>query len=147
MERDAAPESKDSFVRWQAVLREQLSYAVNLFLTFATASLAYSLIPLRDKDFTPVGRAQCLFWFGVLSLLTSVLCGLVCVVSRLLDFRGTAQRARKKQELVAPGATWDWVGLLGKTTWFLFWTQFGSFALGAIGLGLSLFLTFGHRLL
>src|SRR3954463_5083680 len=31
MLKETAPESKESFVRWQAILREQLSYAVNLF--------------------------------------------------------------------------------------------------------------------
>jgi hypothetical protein len=53
------------FVRWQVILREQLSYAINLFLAFSVATLGYSLNLLRDQAFAPpVGRTLCLFWFS-----------------------------------------------------------------------------------
>jgi hypothetical protein len=132
-----SPDTKDTYHRWQAALREQLSYAVNLFLTFATAFLGYSLVLLRDDKFVPVGWARRLFWIGAIVLSVSVFTGLGCVVTRLNDFRGAARNAGQK-DLYFP--------ILGKTTWFLFYVQFGSFAVGGITLGLSLLLTYARRL-
>jgi hypothetical protein len=54
------PHSEGSFVRWQAIALVQLGYAVNLILSFATASLGFALTLPRIRDMRPaVGARVC----------------------------------------------------------------------------------------
>jgi hypothetical protein len=44
--------SEGSFVRWQGIAVNQLGFANNLFLTFATASLGFTLTLVTDEAVT-----------------------------------------------------------------------------------------------
>lgn len=141
-----AGESRESFIRWQAILREQLGYAVNLIFTFSTASLGYSLVLLKDTGLVPVGLARSLFWCAVALFSLSVAMGTVGVVTRLNDFRGTAARARARLDELPPGRSREFLVKLGKATWWCFYVQIAAFTFGALALGVSLFRTYASRI-
>ena len=130
------------FQRWQKIAIDQLTYALNLFLALTIAVLAYWFSLLRDDGFMPGATAKCLMLLTLLALAVSVVCGLVCVVLRLIDFRGTARRARGKED--APGR--DELRGLGRLTWTLFYIHLAGFGVGVSLLAIALLLTYGGRL-
>ena len=142
--RTAARQSRarDAPVRWQKIAIDQLGYALNLVLTFTVAALGYAFALLRDDGFRPVPCAKCLFIIALAGLATSAVCGLACVLTRLSDFRGTAERARADGTAPTKGR----LKRLGEWTWYLFRFQLVAFALGVAALGVALLLTFGGKL-
>ena len=80
--------------RWQKIAIDQLTYALNLFLVLTVATLGYWFSLLRDEGFMPAATGKCFMLLSCLALAGSVICGLVCVVCRTWDFKGTARRAR-----------------------------------------------------
>ena len=132
----------DRFQRWQKIAIDQLTYALNLFLALTIAVLAYWFSLLRDDGFILGATAKCFMLLSFLGLAVSVVCGLVCVILRLIDFRGTAQRARGKEE--APSR--DELRGLGYLTWRLFYVHLAGFGVGVTLLAIALLLTYGGRL-
>ncbi len=130
------------FQRWQKIAIDQLTYALNLFLALTIAVLAYWFSLLRDDGFIPEATAKCLMVLSLLALAVSVICGLVCVVLRLVNFRGTAQRARDRDD--APSR--DELRGLGRLTWNLFYIHLAGFGFGVLLLAIALLLTNGGRL-
>lgn len=66
--------------------------------------------------------------FALIALGVSATCGLICVVNRLWDFRGTARRARNH-----PGApAKEHLDGLGKRSWALFYMQWAAFFVGIL---------------
>jgi hypothetical protein len=132
--------TEGSFVRWQAITITQLGYAVNLVLTFATASLGFVLSMVKDRDFTPNCWGRCFLDFSGLALGVSVAVGLWCVVNRLSDFRVTAKIARFRQtwperkEPLSIRRMRRTTKKLGKLTWQLFCWQVSTFAVGVLAL-------------
>lgn len=136
--------TNERFVRWQATLREHLSYAVNLFLTFSVAALGYGFSLVRDKTFIPVGCVRCLFLMSLFLLWASIVLGMLCVLNRLRDFRGTAQRVRGVVDKSIPEK--EYLDRLGEITWNLFYCQCMAFGLGVTALGFAVLLGDGMRL-
>ena len=129
------------FQRWQKIAIDQLTYALNLFLALTIAVLAYWFSLLRDDGFMPGATAKCLMLLSLLALAVAGLCGLACVVLRLIDFRGTARRARGRED--AP--TRDELRGLGRLTWNLFYIHLAGFGVGVLLLSVALLLTYGGR--
>lgn len=125
-------EPKGSFVRWQAVTVAQLTYAINLLLTFAVATLGYQVTVLAGEKFVPVSAQKFVFSLSLLSLGLSVLFGVTIVVNRLRSFRATmrAARARENGNTERHAALRALYKRLDARTWWLFWWQAGTFALG-----------------
>lgn len=132
-------DDRERFVRWQKLSMDQLGYALNLFLTLTVAALGYWFLLLKDGDFRPGYTAKSFMILSLLALGLSAICGLACVVNRLRDFRGTAQRARNSDN----HPELDGLRQLGRITWGLFYTHLGAFAAGVILLAVSLLLTYG----
>ncbi len=137
--------TNERFVRWQAILREHLSYTINLFLTFSVAALGYGLSLVRDRSFSPTGLMLGIFWISVVSMWVSICLGIICVLNRLSDFRGTAQRARQ----AANDSTHEreYLDMLGGLTWGWFYGQAVTFGVGATALGIVILHEYGQRLL
>jgi hypothetical protein len=135
-------ETDDKCQRWRKIAIDQLGYVLNLTLTFAIATLGYCFALLKDKDFVPVPSARCAMILSLSALVLSATCGFVCVLNRLLDFRGTARRACDHPR--AP--TKDELRDLGNRTWVLFYFQLGLFATGVGALAVTLLLTYGGKL-
>ena len=132
----------DRFQRWQKIAIDQLTYALNLFLVLTVATLGYWFSLLRDEGFMPAATGKCFMLLSFLALAGSVICGLVCVVCRTWDIKGTARRARGGCD--AP--TRDELRGLGHWTWGLFYAHLVGFALGVGLLVVALFLTYGGRI-
>jgi|ERR1017187_10020053 hypothetical protein len=142
--------SEGSFVRWQATTIAQLGYAVNLFLTFATASLGFAFTLAKDKGYAPGCWAKCFWSFSVLLVMASASVGAWCVINRLRAFRNTAQVARRREKLErdqwAPKLTQEEkteinkqlecfrskADSLDRRTWPLFCWQIGTFGVAAL---------------
>jgi hypothetical protein len=136
---------KERFIRWQAILREHLSYTINLLLTFSVAALGYSLSLIRDHAFNPTGLFLYVFWIALVSLWLSICLGIFCIFNRLSDFRATAQRA--KQAATGPADRGQYIDMLGKLTWGWFYAQAIFFGVGATALGIVILHEYGQRLL
>ena len=59
-----APQN-DNYQRWQKITIDQLTYVLNLILTFTVATLGYWFVLLTDKDFSPNQSAK---WFMIVVL-------------------------------------------------------------------------------
>lgn len=132
----------ESFIRWQKLSIEQLSYVLNLVFTLAIAAIGYCFALLRDDGFKPGPTARSAFLLALLFLVLSAIFGIVCIIIRLSDFRCTAQRAKLNPN--AP--TRDELRGLGKKTWGFFYAQITAFAFGVFALMVVLFLTYGGKL-
>lgn len=125
---DQMPDNR--FVRWQSRTIEQLGYAINLVLGLSVAALGFEVSLLLNPHFEPG-----LCWermdllLSLFSLCLSALFGAAAVVTRLLDFRGTAQTIRTNNAEEKKGLRAR-TKALGYFTWFCFWGQFGSFGVG-----------------
>jgi uncharacterized membrane protein YbhN (UPF0104 family) len=91
--------SEGSFIRWQTTALAQLGHVSNLILSFATASLGFSLALVKDEHYLPSGATKGLWIAAVLLLAISIILGIWCALNRLADFRETAQNARDRERL------------------------------------------------
>lgn len=130
------------FIRWQKIALDQLGYALNLLFALSIAALGYCFVLLRDKDFVPGSSAKCFLLAALLLLSISTISGFFCILNRLWDIRGTAQRARGSAE--APST--DELRELGRGTWRLFNCHAFTFALGVVSLAVTLLLAYGKKL-
>lgn len=140
---------KGSFMRWQTVTLAQLTYAINLLLTFAVATLGYQVVLLgQDKFSLAASWQKCLFSASLLFLTASIFFGLVIVVNRLRSFRATmrAARAREKGNADALATNRAIYKMLDPRTWWLFWWQVGTFGVGIALTVASILSRFGERL-
>jgi hypothetical protein len=135
----------DSFRRWQAITINQLTYAADLLLGFAVATIGFVLKLLLDGKFDQSLRELGLSFYlavsATLLIAFSAAAGIALIVNRLYDFRTTATIARRrdtgasKEELASTRLD---SSALGRRTWRFFWFQLISF-----GFGIGLLLTTG----
>ena len=85
---------RERYVRWQEIRRDQLGYAINLFLAFSTASLGFALSLLNDPKFPGSCWQRAFFSTSLFVFVFSIVDGVACVLNRLCDFRKTANRVR-----------------------------------------------------
>jgi hypothetical protein len=146
----ATAEPRGSFVRWQSTRITQLTYAINLILSFSVAALGFQVSLLLGKEFTPVAWQKCAFSFSLLLLLASTGIGIWCVINRLRDFRATERAALMREH----GSSNDEIepyrklyDKLGRRTWCLFWWQIGTFGFGILLAVLTVAASVGTKLL
>lgn len=138
-------DENEPYTRWQGFRIGQLSLCISLFLTFSLATLGFSANLL-------IHLASCVtHWFVAALILSGVLgafsiaCGAVACLTRLADFRATAQVARHRCDESRKAEIEEWrkkYKRMGKWTWRLFRGQLLTFALQAIVLVLSLGITY-----
>lgn len=121
----------ERFVRWQGQTISQLSTALALFSGLSVGALGFLFSLLQDTSFKPTGILALLFCIAFLSLLVASISGSAAVVTRLLDFRLTAQKLRKTNNdpLTLFGTD---ASRYGKATWILFWVLLVSFTIGIL---------------
>jgi hypothetical protein len=88
---------KESFVRWQQITITQMGVAVNLILTFATASLGFTLTLFKDACRLDCPSNSCFLLLAGSLFMISIAAGLWCVLNRLADFRESARIAQKRE--------------------------------------------------
>ncbi len=141
---------EERFVRWQGLSIAQLSFAINLFVGFTVAVLAFSLSLLRELSFAPSRNYAIMYLLSLLLLSAGALCGIGAVVTRLLDFRATTQKIRLQQKVPVSedvAVIGDYTKGMGKATWRLFWLLLAGFTLGTAFFSLSFFSVYGERML
>jgi hypothetical protein len=131
-----------SFIRWQKIAIDQLGYTLNLIFTLTIATLSYSFVLLKDKDFIPGSSAKCAVLMALWFLSVSAVSGFFCILNRLRDIRGTARRAKRDPE--APSR--DELRGFGRSTWYLFHCHAFTFAAGVASQAAALLLTYGYKL-
>lgn len=147
-----------SFARWQGITVTQLGYSINLVLTFAAATLGFSLTLIGDSSFRPDGWTKCLLSLSLLCLLASIAVGLLCVINRLRDFRRTAKIARDRETWEREAVTNEEIDRrlesrraktkkLGKRTWALFYWQTSLFVMGILLLVTAFVIVYQVKLL
>jgi hypothetical protein len=116
------PEKHERYVRWQNYRITQLSFAINLFLGFAVASLAYIInLKLEQKAHGSIQLETVIIYFAVSALL-----GCIATMSKLLDYRYTARKIKDGGRFNAFMARY-----CGPVTWGCFWGQVVSYTIGA----------------
>lgn|GEM_PF-836696 len=141
--------NNEKYIRWQGIALNQVTFAINFLLALAIATLGFSVSLLKDEKFTPTGKVKCLFTFALLFQLVSVFSGIVAVISRTLDFRNTAQIARRVENPEGRGDVKSArlrVKKFGTATWGSFWAQIGSFVLGILSLIISIVIIYSNKL-
>ena len=129
-------DEQQSFIRWQSIRIEQLSFVNNLLIGLATGMLAFQTqLAFDDKvSLTVIDK-----WLVILSIVlafSSLAVGCYLAWNRLHSFRTTAQIARKREtgkresieELRAL------VKRLDGRTWQLLTVQIALFTLGGLPL-------------
>ncbi len=136
----------EPYTRWQGFRINQLGLCISLFLSFAVATLGFSLHLLVQSEF-PITScyAKVFFVFSAVFGLLSILLGSIACVTRLTDFRITAKVARRPSDSESDHLR-DCYVRLGKWTWRLFKGQLVLFGLQATGLILALGITYWRRL-
>ncbi|SUP24174.1 hypothetical protein CGI62_23470 [Vibrio parahaemolyticus] len=129
------PERKlEKYVRWQDYRINQLSFSINLFLSFSVASLAYAINELLK----PTVLNDDLLRLTIEMWSFSCLFGVLATITRLLDFRYTARKLRKASCINRFLSCH-----LGKLTWASFWGQIIFYVVGAYMFVYGLVYNFG----
>ena len=115
-------EEKERYVRWQDYRITQMSFAINLFLGFAVASLAYIInLKLEGKAHGDIPLETTIIWWAI-----SAAFGVIATMSKLLDYRHTARKIKDGGCFNSFMAKW-----CGLVTWGCFWVQVIAYASGA----------------
>lgn len=113
---------QERYVRWQDYRITQLSFAINLFMGFAVASLAYAInLKLGNTPRSSIPLESVIIWWSV-----SVGFGGIATISKLLDYRHTAKKIKDGGCFNIFMATW-----CGPVTWGAFWVQVIAYSIGA----------------
>lgn len=130
-------EQKYRFVRWQTVLRDQLTFLNSLLLTISTGIVGFIISLLANPEFSLICCQKIFFTSGFILTFISILMGLLTAFNRLLDFRTTVKKIKNEiagstqQDLVELKNSMD---IYGKATWFFFYLQLISIGLGIMHL-------------
>lgn len=141
--------SDERFVRWQTILREQLTFLNNLLIAISVAILGGLVSLLQDNDFEPVHWGKFFFSTGLFLLFISSLIGLLVALIRLHDFRLTVHKIKSEIESAHPSELQtikDLMKDVGSKTWrFLDW-QIYSFILAIFSLLTSFLIIYCDKL-
>jgi hypothetical protein len=127
--------NRESSIRWQGRTIEQFGYSLNLILGLSVAGIGYESTLFLNKELERSGWQNCLLAISLIALVLSTAVALWCVVSRLRNFRATAETARRREDGVSPVELKPLRKIsndLGEFTWTLFWWQIWSFAVGVL---------------
>lgn len=124
---------QDRYVRWTQIALKQMTYAIDLILGFAGATIGFEITLSLSDNFKLPQWAPSLYMLSLVTLGISMIFGVSAVVGRLWDFRVTRrivwlewkrpndEELTKKRELDE---------LLGRASWGLFYLQLTAFVLG-----------------
>jgi hypothetical protein len=129
----------ESYVRWQGRTIEQMGYAVNTLLIMTMASVGFCITQLLKPDIACC--ASCYIKRGVFVLLICIFLIVLLILNRLIDFRETAQIARKREKADFNGIAGKrlCVKQMGKITWYLLYAVVFLFTVGHVFIAIGLF--------
>jgi hypothetical protein len=124
----------ERYVRWQGLGIAQLSVAVALISGFSAAGLSGGVSLLQNKEFLLESPYNLAFASSLFLFVAAAFSSFGAVISRLLDFRLTARKSRKR---IVPGYNKPLklfgcgADEYGAATWRLFWASCIFLSLGA----------------
>ena len=139
--------SSERFVRWQTVLRNQLTFLNNLLLTISIGVVGFLLSLLKDPYFDPTYCKKFFFTFGFILIFVSVLFGLLTAYSRLMDYRRTLEKIRT--ELRKENGLKRLKKLMKKNeklSWCFFYLQIFSFCASILFLLIAFVIIYSNKL-
>ncbi|MFA5422911.1 MAG: hypothetical protein WC374_03550 [Phycisphaerae bacterium] len=111
---------KQRYIRWQDYRIKQLSFAINLFIGLAVASLGFVInIKLSEKSIDSLSLVIILW-------AVSILFGVISTIVRLIDFCYTARKIKDKNKFNTFMAK-----RCGCVTWVTFIFQVVAYMIGA----------------
>jgi hypothetical protein len=144
------PDENEPYNRWQGLRIAQLTLCISLFLTFSIATLGFCINLLVQPAFAITNcYAKLFFVFSTIIGLLSLSSGAMACLTRLSDFRATAQVVRHRGDPTKAEAVAEWRARyqrMGKRTWGLFKCQLLFFGLQLAFLMLTLGTTYWRRL-
>jgi len=130
----------DRFIRWQTILREQISFLNSFLLTISIGVIGFLLTQLSADDFNPFCCQKIFFTLGLVLIFLSIWAGLGMAFSRLLDFRTTLKKIKNDKAAsddMDSEELKDLMKLYGKTTWCLLYTQIITLSFGLVNLTIA----------
>jgi hypothetical protein len=144
-------DENEPYNRWQGFRINQLGLCISLFLTFAVATLGFSVNLLVQPTFPiTVCFARVIFLLSLVLGSISLLFGSLACLTRLADFRLTAKVVRHRSDPSMNSRVDLWreqYDKFGRWTWRLFYGQLGLFGLQIFGLMLALIITYWRKLI
>lgn len=125
----------------------QLTFVLNMFFGLSVSALAFAFSLIKDKEFILSSCPKLLFQIGVVSLCIAVFVSCAAVITRLFDYRYTAQKVRadEKEEGEESAIFKYKSSMLGRLTWRLFWVQVVTMGLGLLGIVVGVLAAYGNR--
>lgn len=123
-------DKEGSFIRWQKITIDQMSYIINLIIGLSVASIGYFLTYLINDQYSITSCRVVLLLISLLSIFISIVLGIYCVYNRLRDFRATKEAARLREKGEPNQKYIDLYNKLGPISWQLFKIQIITFLLG-----------------
>jgi hypothetical protein len=127
--------SSERFVRWQTQTIAQLSGAFSLFAALSIGGLGFTFSLLGRENFVPVGCYAVAFLLSMVCFFVASACSVAATVTRLLDFRLTAQKVRNDDGFEPITFFGTDANGYGRATWRLFWVMLATFSIGVLLLG------------
>ena len=126
----------------------QLTFVLNMFFGLSVAALAFAASLVRNAEWVLTGCPKFVFQIGLVSLCLAVLASCAAVISRLFDYRYTAQKVRadEKEEGEESALFKYKSSMLGRLTWRLFWAQVITLGIGFVGLMTGVLSVYGSRI-
>ena len=121
---------RERYIRWQNYRITQLSFSINLFLTFGVASIGFWTKLIMDDNFIIHGTEKSHFYYAFYWLSSSIGSGVFATITRLIDFRYTAFKIRKKYKGSKSKLVNFIAKYVGHLTWIFFGVQTGSLTIG-----------------
>ena len=122
--------NRERYALWQNYRITQLSFSINLFLTFGVASIGFWAKLLMDDNFILYGTEKAHFFYAFFWLSSSISFGVFATITRLIDFRYTAFKIRKKYKGFKGKIVNFIAKYIGSLTWIFFGVQTGSLIIG-----------------
>jgi len=124
-------ENRDSFIRWQKITIDQLSFINNLIIGLSSGLLVFEADFVFNNKIYNITLAWLTF-ISILLFFFSLVFGIIIAFNRLSSFRYTARIARKRQTNDRENIEnlRDWTDEIDARTWCLFWWDIGIFIFG-----------------
>lgn len=108
-------DDKERYVRWQSYRITQMSFTINLFISFSVASIAYAI----NLKFKSIPHGNIPLDITIFLWAFSAAIGVLSSISRLLDYRYTAKKIKD-----GGGAFNSFMSkYCGPVSWGCFWAQ------------------------
>lgn len=138
----------ERYNRWQGLAIAQMSVAIALISGFSAAGLGLGLSLAGNEKFILNLPSKFIFALSLGLLFVAAFLSSGAVITRLLDFRLTARKARKRQhpDYAKPLKFFGFDSEdYGCVTWMFFWISVVSFTFGFILLALSIGVAYADR--